>query len=223
MKKAFCSWSGGKDSAMALFRAQKMGNLDITHCLNTITEDGVYSRSHGIRTEILRKQVESMDLKILQVPTTWETYEAKFKEAITQLKKEGIEAGIFGDIDLEPHREWVERVCGEMGIEAHLPLWLEKRETLMNEFIDNGFEAVVTAAVAAKMGKEWLGRAIDKQFIHDLSQHPDIDLCGEKGEYHTLVTNAPYLKQPIVVQETDPQLVGEHWFLNVTGFALGTA
>lgn len=219
-KKAFCSWSGGKDSALALHRAMKDVSIEVTHCLNTITEDGKYSRSHGIRTDILRSQVEAMGFSIVQVPTTWDTYEAQFKKAASALKEEGISVGIFGDIDLEPHREWVERVCEEIGITPILPLWLGKRDVLMNEFIDAGFEAVVTATEGSAMGKEWLGRAIDQKFIDDLSKESHIDLCGEKGEYHTIVLNGPMFKKRLVIRKTDPGKIEKHWFLNITDFSV---
>lgn len=218
--KAFCSWSGGKDSMMALHRAVKDNDIPVTHCLNMITEDGKYSRSHGIRTEILKAQADAMGFSIIQKATTWDNYEEKFKEAVTELKEQGIQLGIFGDIDLQAHRDWVERVCGEMGIKAMLPLWLADRETLMNEFIQNDFQAVVTATVAEKMGREWLGRPIDQQFINDLKRRDDIDLCGENGEYHTLVTDGPLFEKRIEVLETEPQLVDKHWFLNISKFKI---
>lgn len=221
--KAFCSWSGGKDSALALYRAlngQEHG-LDVTHCLNMMNEDGTYSRSHGIRPGILEEQVNTMGMKLVQQPATWDNYEVKFKEAVAVMKQEGVEAGVFGDIDLEPHREWVERVCGEMGIKAFLPLWQGKREDLMDEFLDAGFKAIITATNSVIMGEEWLGRWIDRQLIDDINKRGDIDLCGEKGEYHTLVTDGPLFSKRITINTTEPVKIGNHWFLNITGY--GTA
>lgn len=218
--KAFCSWSGGKDSALALKRANQIGNIQVTHCLNMINEDGNYSRSHGIRVDIIAAQVQAMNLELLQQSARWENYEEKFKLAVGQLKEEGIEVGIFGDIDIEPHREWVERVCGEMGIKAFLPLWQGNRQTLLEEFIDLGFEGVVTACNRQWLGEDWLGRAIDRQFITDLSFLPHIDLCGEKGEYHTLVTNGPLFFKRINILEKKSLLIEDHWFLNITGYRM---
>ncbi len=142
--KAFVSWSGGKDAALSYYRAMK--NFHVTHLLNIVGEDGQISRSHGIRTSVLRLQAEAMDLAIVQPRSSWETYEAEFKKALSGLKDQEVEAGIFGDIDLEEHREWVERVSKESGMEAVLPLWGEKkRENLIEELIETGFEAVVVA------------------------------------------------------------------------------
>ncbi len=223
--QAFCSMSGGKDSMMALYRALKIDDLKVTHLLNTVTEDGKHSRSHGIKSTIMRQQAEALNLPILQMPTTWETYEDEFKKGVRQLKKEGVDTGIFGDIDLEPHREWVERVCDELGIKAILPLWLEDREKLMREFMEAGFSALVTATESSYMGEEWLGRPMDDAFIKDIYAHNaanenEIDLCGEKGEYHTLVTDGPLFHKKLVVEKTEPTKVNQHWFLNITGCRL---
>jgi diphthine-ammonia ligase len=216
---AFISWSGGKDSAMALNRTVRE-NIDVSHCLNMITEDGKHTRSHGILSEILHDQVEAMGLSIIQQPTTWDTYEEKFKEAIGSFAKQGINTGIFGDIDIESHRQWVERVCQEMGVKPILPLWLGEREQLMREFIDTGFQAVITAVNSSNMGPEWLGRFIDYKFMEDLKKFKNIDLCGEKGEYHTLVLDGPLFNKKINILETQPTKIENHWFLNITKYKL---
>ncbi|MCD4763561.1 MAG: hypothetical protein K8R28_06000, partial [Desulfobacterales bacterium] len=137
--KTFVSWSGGKDAALSYYRV--MGDFHVTHLLNMVAEDGRISRSHGIRTDVLRMQAEAMSLPIVQVRSSWETYEAEFKKTLSGLKGRGVETGIFGDIDLDAHREWVERVSKESGMEAVLPLWGEKnRENLIEELIEAGFE-----------------------------------------------------------------------------------
>ncbi len=222
MKKqmnAFCSWSGGKDSAMALYRSLNSG-VTVSYFLNTITEDGKYSRSHGIKSEIIRSQADALQTPVLQVPTTWDDYEENFRAAAKSLKAKGIDTGIFGDIDLEPHRQWVERVCAEVGITPLLPLWLESRQVLLNEFIEAGFQAVITATESSIMGDEWLGRTIDQTFIDDMASRPDIDLCGEKGEFHTLVTDGPIFKKKLTILGSEPAKINKHWFLNITGCQL---
>lgn len=218
--RAFCSWSGGKDSALALLSAVKDKSLNVSYLLNMVTEDSKYSRSHGVRTEILQAQAEASGLEILQQPATWDSYEEKFKEAVYILKEQGVEIGIFGDIDLEAHRHWVERVCQELGITPILPLWLRKREELMEEFIEAGFRAVVSTVNSSFMGQEWLGRVIDAQFISDLKSQGNIDICGENGEYHTLVLDGPLFKKRINILETQPVKIEDHWFLNITGYNL---
>ncbi|MCP4153271.1 MAG: diphthine--ammonia ligase [bacterium] len=218
--QAFCSWSGGKDSALALYRMLKDETVTVTHCLNMVTEDCQYGRSHGVSTRLLRAQVEAMGLDILQQPATWQDYEGLFKEAIMQLKRKGISAGIFGDIDLEAHREWEEKVCSQTDIKPFLPLWLADRQDLMEEFITAGFQAVVTVVNPAKMDPKWLGRKIDHLFIDELKKEPQIDLCGENGEYHTLVVDGPMFRKRIDIETTNPCKIDDYYFLNITGFSI---
>ena len=136
--KAFCCWSGGKDGCLSLHRALK--NYELAYLVNMIAEDGKHSRTHGISSNLLRLQAESIGMTIVQRKTTWENYEEEFKKILRELKDEGITAGIFGDIDLQEHRDWVERVCKETGITPVLPLWKEEREKLLKEFIQVGFK-----------------------------------------------------------------------------------
>jgi uncharacterized protein (TIGR00290 family) len=217
---AFTSWSGGKDSALALYKAVKDKSIHVSFCLNMITDDGKYSRSHGVRSEIVKAQTEAMGLPVLQPSTTWDNYEEKFKAAVYTLKKKGVNTGIFGDIDIEAHRQWVESVCRELDITPILPLWLGNREQLMREFIEIGFKAVVTAVNGSYMGQEWLGRVIDDTFLADLKNKKTIDLCGENGEYHTLVLDGPLFHKRINILETQPVKIENHWFLNITDYNL---
>jgi uncharacterized protein (TIGR00290 family) len=217
---AFTSWSGGKDSALALYKALKDKSIQVSHCLNMITDDGKYARSHGVSSEIVQAQTEAMGLPILQPSATWDNYEEKFKTAVYTLKKDGVNTGIFGDIDVEAHRQWVERVCRELDITPILPLWLGNREQLMREFIEIGFKAVVTAVNSSYMGQEWLGRVIDDTFLIDLKKKETIDLCGENGEYHTLVLDGPLFHKRINILETQPVKIENHWFLNITHYNL---
>lgn len=202
--KVFASWSGGKDGCLALYRAVVSG-LDARYLANTVSEDGQRSRSHGISADVLRAQSEAIGIPIVQQRTTGETYETEFIKMLRTFKQEGIEGGIFGDIDFNPHREWIERVCQEAGITPHLPLWLESQDKLMQEFLDSGFEAIVVAAKADLFGEEILGYKLDGDFIKHLErlrQTKDITLCGEAGEYHTLVIDGPIFKKRLEILKT---------------------
>ncbi len=221
MKKAFVSWSGGKETSLACYRAMQDKNLRVKYLLNMVSEDGKRSRSHGLDSSLLRAQADVMGIPIIQKRTTWENYEGVFKEAVSELKKEGIEIGVFGDIDVQEHRDWVERVCRETEIKPVLPLWKEDREVLLKEFIQAGFEAIVVATKADLLGKEWLGRRIDEEFIKNLKKLNDVDLCGEKGEYHTFVFDGPLFKKRIEITKSEKVLRGEHWFLEILEWKLG--
>lgn len=211
--KAFASFSGGKESTLSCYRATKSG-INISYLVNMISEDGLYSRSHGISSEALRIQAESVGIPLIQRKTSWRDYEEGFKRVISEVKKEGIEAGVFGDIDLQEHRDWVERVCSEVGIKPILPLWDEDREQILKEFIEVGFKAVIVATKADFLGKEWLGRRIDEKFIKDLKTL-DIDLCGEEGEYHTFVFDGPLFRKSVKIITGKKVLRDDHWFLEI--------
>lgn len=212
--KAFCSWSGGKESVLAFHRAIQDG-IEVRYLLNMVSEDGERSRSHHLSSKLIRLQAEAIRISIIQRKTTWESYEEEFKKALSYFKKEGIQAGVFGDIDLQEHREWVERVCKDTDIKPVLPLWGEEREKLLEEFIGAGFKAIVVAVIE-DLGEEWLGRQIDNNFINDLKKLK-VDLCGERGEYHTFVYNGPIFKKPIEVVTGKKILKGRYWFLEVEG------
>ncbi|MBU4014447.1 MAG: diphthine--ammonia ligase [Proteobacteria bacterium] len=212
--KTFVSWSGGKDAALSFYRA--MGDFQVTCLLNMVTEDGRISRSHGIRTDVLRMQAEAMGIQIIQQESSWETYEAEFKKALSGLKGRGVEAGIFGDIDLDAHREWVERVSRESGMEAVLPLWGEKnREKLIEELIEAGFETIVVATKKDVLGPEWLGRRIDYDFVRDISKIKGVDISGEGGEYHTFVVSGPIFKKRINILKSKKIIRDQHCFLDI--------
>ncbi len=212
---AFVSWSGGKDAALSYHRVKE--KFQVTHLLNMVAEDGKVSRSHGIRTGILRMQSEAMGLHIVQPKSSWETYEEEFKKALAGLKDKGVVAGIFGDIDLEEHREWVERVSRESGMEAVLPLWGEKkREDLIEELIGAGFETIVVATKKDLLGSEWLGRGIDRDFIRDISEINGVDISGEGGEYHTLVVSGPIFKKRIKILKSEKVTRDQRCYLDIS-------
>lgn len=213
--KAFVCWSGGKESSLSLYKATQNLDVEVVYLLNMISEDGKRSRSHGVSSNLLKVQAEAMGIPIIQRRTTWEIYEEEFKRVISDFKKEGIQVGIFGDIDLEEHRDWVERVCKEAKIKPTLPLWKRKRKELLEEFIQASFKAIVVATQADFLGKEWLGRQINEEFVRDLKALVDIDLCGESGEYHTFVYDGPIFKKAVEFIEDEKILENKHWFLKL--------
>ncbi|MEW5691710.1 MAG: diphthine--ammonia ligase [Candidatus Hydrogenedentota bacterium] len=213
--KAFCSWSGGKETVLALYKTMQNLDLEVAYLLNMISEDGKHSRSHGVGVDFMRLQAESIGIPIIQKKTTWKTYEGEFKRAISDLKKEDIEAGVFGDIDLQEHRDWIERVCKDIDIKPLLPLWNGKREELLKEFIQTGFKAIVVSCRADLLSKEWLGRKIDEAFIKDLKVMNNVDLCGENGEYHTFVYDGPIFNKPVEFDIGKKMLKNKQWFLDL--------
>ena len=209
--KVFASWSGGKECALATYKAISQGHK-VLYLLNFISEDGERSRSHGIKAGVLTLQAEAIGIPIIQVKTSWENYEENFKKVVSELRDKGIEGGIFGDIDLEEHREWVERVCGEVGIKAFLPLWGIKPEKLIDEFLKLKFKAVV---IATKLEEGLLGKVLDKALVSQISRlgsHP----CGESGEYHTFVKAGPIFSRAIKVTRGERERRDNMWFWEIS-------
>lgn len=210
MKEAFVSFSGGKESCLALYRALK--EFRVKYLVNMISEDGQVSRSHGIKAELLRVQAEAIGIPIIQRKCSWETYEEEFKKVIDYLKTKGVSVGVFGDIDIQGHRDWIERVCNETQITAYLPLWGEEQRELISEFIALGFKAIVVAIDSEVLGKEWLGRVIDNWFLKELQDMRDINICGERGEYHTFVYDGPIFKWCVELKKGNKLLKDKHCF-----------
>jgi diphthine-ammonia ligase len=222
MNLVFASWSGGKDCCLALHRAIASG-LDVCYLANTITEDGKRSFSHGISAEVIQAQAQAIGIPLVQRPTSRETYEAEFIKMLQTFKQGGIEGGVFGDIDFNEHREWIERVCQKAGIIPLLPLWLENQDKLMAEFIDAGFEAIVVAAKPEFFGEEILGQTIDRAFVkhlRELGKTKKITPCGEAGEYHSLVIDGPIFKKRLEILESQKVARGERLFLEILGTEL---
>ncbi|MFH1877144.1 MAG: diphthine--ammonia ligase [Candidatus Omnitrophota bacterium] len=214
-KKAFVSWSGGKDSVLACYNAIKNDGIEIAYLLNMLSENGTHSRSHHLSVAALRSQAEAMGIPIVQRQAGWQGYEEEFKKALAVFKEEGVHIGVFGDIDVQEHRDWVERVCSESGLNAMLPLWQRSRESLMGEFIAAGFKAVIVAVKLECMGSEWLGRQLDRQFVEDMKCLPQVDLCGENGEYHTFVYDGPIFKVPVEFSVGEKIETQMHCFLDI--------
>ena len=221
MHQVFTSWSGGKDSCFACYRAMSSG-LKVRYLANMIKEDGRRSWSHGQSPELLKVQSEAIGIPLVQQRTAGDKYEAEFKNMLLAFKQEGVTGGVFGDIDIEEHRQWVERVCQGVDVTPYLPLWGQSQEQILKDFIDSGFEAVVVVTKADLLGEEWLGRKVDMDFLLSLKQTDGIQLCGEAGEYHTFVTDGPLFDQRIEILESNRVLRDGYWFLEILRYDLKT-
>jgi diphthine-ammonia ligase len=209
--KLFSSWSGGKECALATHKAICQGH-EVLYLLNFISEDGERSRSHGTKADVVALQAQAVGIPLVQVKTSWEDYEENFKKAVEELRNKGIEGGVFGDMDLEEHREWVERVCSEVGIKAFLPLWGTKPEEPIEEFLKLKFRAIV---VATRLDEMFLGKVLDETLIGEISKlgsHP----CGENGEYHTFVSDGPLFKQALEVASGESKKRDNVWFWEIS-------
>lgn len=195
--KAFVSWSSGKDCMYALYKFLQQKDNEVIALLNMTNADSDKSRSHGITNEMVLRQAAQLSFPLVQQPAGKSDYEANFKKAVEALKQKGAEAGVFGDIYLEEHRVWIERVCSEMGITPVFPLWGYDTAQLIRQFVDDGFKTITVAVRKNKLSQDFLGKVIDSDFIAQLSAMDGIDLCAERGEYHSFVFDGPLFKKTV--------------------------
>jgi len=211
----FSSWSGGKDSCLALYRAiQAEGEPRIL--LTMLVEDEERSRSHGLPVSVIQQQSAALGIPLVVRGASWSNYEEKFTRAISEFKENGIDTGVFGDIDLEDHRVWVERVCSSVNIRASLPLWLEPRRNLVEEFIRLGFKATIIAVKDGVLDRKFLGKELDETVVSEL-ESLGVDAAGEEGEFHTVVTDGPIFSAPIKLELKEQVLRDGYWFQDVRG------
>ncbi len=198
-EKAVFNWSGGKDSALALFHILKNNQYDITSLMTTVNAKHQRISMHGVRNTLLYNQGESIAIPIKEIllpemPSMTE-YDTTMKKVLTSLYSDGVKVSIFGDIFLEDLREYRENKLKEVGLAAVFPLWKKDTTELVHEFIDLGFKTVVVCVNADFLDSEFTGRVIDKDFLRDLPEH--VDPCGENGEFHTFTFDGPIFNYPI--------------------------
>lgn len=199
--KAFMSWSSGKDSAFALYEAQRSGMADIVGVLTTVNE--VYDRvaMHGVRSALLDRQIAALGLPCIKVPLPSpcpnEIYEARMTEAVAQIKAQGVRHMVFGDLYLEDIRAYREEKLSASGMEGIFPLWKRNTAALAGEMIDSGLVAHIVCLDPKRIDRKFAGRQFDRALLAELP--PGIDPCGENGEFHTVVSAGPMFNKPIPI------------------------
>lgn len=184
---------------LALWHARAAG-LQPTTLLTMFDETGLRSRSHGVPRALVEAQARALGMELIGPSAGWKDYEQVFVQALHELRNGGVEVAIFGDIDLEPHREWEARVCRQADLEHSLPLWQRNRLELARESIALGFKAIVVCVDSRFLADEFCGRCFDAAFIEDLPA--GVDACGENGEFHTFVYDGPLFAQPVAFNFT---------------------
>jgi diphthine-ammonia ligase len=209
-KNSLCSWSGGKDSCFALMQAMLQGYAPKV-LLNVLNEEGKISRSHGIPSSILQAQANAANIPLHCISSSWMDYEKHFINALKELKESfNLTHAIFGDIDLQPHRDWEEKVCSNAGLQAVLPIWQQERKALVLQMLKAGIETMIVSCNET-MGERFIGQIITPALIDEL-EAMGIDACGENGEYHTLVLNCPLFSERINVSVAEKILHEKYWF-----------
>ena len=210
----YCSWSGGKDSALALHEAVLAG-AEPRFLVAMLTEGGERSRSHGLSRELLSAQAAAVGLPIRFGAATWGGYREEFLRVVREgVAGTGARAGIFGDIDMDDHREWEEGVSAEVGTEAVLPLWHRDRRSVIDQLLAVGFEAVVVAVRDGALPPSLLGRTLDAGVVAEI-EAAGADACGENGEFHSFVVDGPLFQRAVGVEVGDASLRDGVWFTDL--------
>lgn len=201
MFKAILSWSSGKDSAMALYRVLKSRQFEIVCLLTTITDQFHRVSMHGVREELLDAQAGLLGYPLEKVmipyPCPNQVYEEKMAKVLALWKSKGVKHVIFGDLFLEDIRKYREKKLAQIDMIPVFPLWLADTKALAREMLKVGFRAVVTCVDPRKLAPTFAGRLFDETFLKSIP--PEVDPCGENGEFHTFVYDGPIFKQRIPV------------------------
>jgi len=201
LPRALISWSSGKDSAWALHQIHSGGALDVVGVLTTITQPYGRVSMHGVREAVLLQQVERIGLPLFPVylpaPCSNETYQARMTDVLATCREQDITHVIFGDLFLEDVRAYREAQMQAVGMTPVFPLWRRDTAQLAREMLAQGMEATITVVDPKRLESAFVGRSYNAAFLDDL---PDsVDPCGERGEFHTVVTGGPVFGSSIPV------------------------
>jgi uncharacterized protein (TIGR00290 family) len=199
MKVLFC-WSGGKDSAFALYRLLQNKQYEVVGLLTTINKNHMRVSMHGVHQTLIEEQAKAIGLPLDVVYISEATnaeYEQNMKEKLLTYKQQDVTHVAFGDIFLEDLKQYREKQCATVGLECIFPLWKENTKTLVHDFVALGFKTMM-CCVNEQLGEKFAGKVLNNDVIKSLPNN--IDPCGENGEFHTFVFEGPIFKYPITVK-----------------------
>lgn len=209
--KFISSFSGGKDSVLALYKGMKQG--EPCGLIVMMEEEGKRSRSHGLPPELLKAQAEAIGLPIYSAKASWNDYEEKFIELLKMAKDNGAQVLLTGDLDMPSTGCWYEKVTEKANIDLAMPLWQRNHREAVEEFINLGFiTKIVTVNLSLGMVEQDLGRVLNHEYIRELEER-GIDPCGEGGEFHTTVIDGPIFKTPISIKQCSVLIDENYAFL----------
>jgi len=212
-KRFVASYSGGKDSILAVYRAQNAGLIPHS-LLTTHNMDENRSWFHGMTADLLGRVSDSLAIPLTLVETTGEKYLESFEKALLDARSRGAEVCVFGDIDLEGHLNWCTARCENTGLIPLFPLLRENRRKVVYEFIDAGFSAIIKIVDTTRMPGEYLGQVLSRQVIKGIEKS-GADACGENGEYHTFVFDGPLFSKRVDFTTGETMVRDKYVVLNI--------
>jgi len=201
LPKALLSWSGGKDSSLALYELQIKHEFQVAALLTTFINDFDRVSMHGVRKALLEKQAGALGLPLEDVwiskGASNTEYEREMGASIREYLRRGVRHVAFGDLFLQDIRKYREAFLGRLGVGCIFPIWGRDTRALANFFLDSGFRAIVCTIDLRRLGKEYCGREFDRSFLSEIPE--PVDPCGENGEFHTFVYDGPVFNRRIGV------------------------
>lgn len=211
--KFVLSYSGGKDCILALYRKIEQGCTPVA-LLTTIKKGSNETWTHGLTLDLLEQVSKSLELPIIYVECNASEYEVKFEEKLKEAKGMGAEFVVYGDIDIELHRQWGSDRATNSELDYEFPLWQEDREKLVYEVIDSGFKAVIKKVNLDYMSEDFLGKTITKELIKKIKS-TGADPSGENGEYHTFVVDGPIFNSKIDIKYEKSKIENNYALANM--------
>ena len=200
-QKFIVSYSGGKDSTLALYYAMQVGKA--LGLIVMLEEQGLRSRSHAMSMEIIQAQANALGLPIITASSSWNDYETEFLKLLADAKQQGADVLVTGDLDMPEHGCWHDRMTQQAGLKLCMPLWERPHREVIEEFIQLGFKTmIVTVNLDLGMKVDDLGKILTLDYIQEL-ENRGIDPCGEGGEFHSTVIDGPLFTAPIAVRKGD--------------------
>jgi uncharacterized protein (TIGR00290 family) len=202
-EKVIVAWSGGKDSALALYEILNAKSYEVLELLTTVTQDYDRISIHGVRSVLLEQQARSLGFPLekmfISKGASDAEYESILLKSLSGHRTNGVFSVVFGDIFLEDVRKYREGILSKVGMKGIFPLWKRDTRQLARAFVDLGFKAVITCVDSKSLGKDFVGREFDRQFLADLPFN--VDPCGENGEFHSFVYDGPIFSERIFFTE----------------------
>ncbi len=201
MEKVLVSWSGGKDSTMALYEVIASGVYQVVALLTTLTKEYDRISMHGVRRILLEAQAKSLGFPLEEIwiskHASNDEYELIMAETLRRYQDVGVTSVIFGDIFLEDLKAYREKNLHLLGMTGTFPLWKRGSAELMQSFISLGFKAMTVCVDTQTLDRKFVGRLINEQFQIDFPEA--VDICGENGEYHSFVYDGPIFKERVAL------------------------
>lgn len=217
LRTALVSWSGGKDSCLALYELKTSHTFDVAALITTVTEDYDRVSMHGVRRVLLERQAKALGLPLHQVPISKDAtnaeYERKMGTALSAYAAAGVDWVVFGDLFLADVRAYREQFLQRLQMRPVFPVWHRSTSEFARDFLRLGFKAVTTCVNTECLDESFVGRILNDSFLEALPS--DVDPCGENGEFHTFVFDGPLFTEPVKFSLGEKVLRGQFWFCDL--------